>query len=150
MSENSLDIPRTYADDSAFTSDILDAILDEIESWATIIDNNQKQMLLDTFRLGQALDGDGAANLSKSLQDQHEFPLTMVYFDDFMEAVAALAATTISSVHWTGGGTNGTQAIVAGVGGWMELDTTATGSRTSTLTFTTANFDIAYAPRLEF
>ncbi len=52
---------------------------------------------------------------------------------DFDEPAAALSSTTIAKALFTGGGTNGTQAIIAGVGGIMELDSSATGSSTSTL-----------------
>lgn len=65
----------------------------------------------------------------------------MAYYDDFMEGANVLASTVIAGAHWTGGGTSGTQAVIAGVNGILELDTTATGSRTSTLVFTNANFD---------
>ena len=80
-----------------------------------------------------------------------QFNASDYYFcDEFTEAAAAIASTVISKCNWTGGGTSGGQAIVAGIGGWMELDTTSTGNRTSTLTYTTANFSGAYAPALEF
>jgi len=59
----------------------------------------------------------------------------MCWCDDFMEAAAALASTVYSKAHWTGAGTNGTQAIVAGLNGVMRLATTATGSSDSTLTY---------------
>ncbi len=73
----------------------------------------------------------------------------MYWCDDFMEAAAALASTVYSKAHWTGGGTSGTQTVTAGVGGTMVLATTSTGSRTSTLTFSTANFSSNYAPVFE-
>lgn len=72
------------------------------------------------------------------------------FCDDFDEGAAVLASCLHSKAFWTGGGTSGTQAIVAGVNGIMQLDTTATGSRSSTLTFTNANFNTNYAPGLEF
>lgn len=54
---------------------------------------------------------------------------------DFLESAAALASTTLASVFWTGGGTSGTQAVAADSGrGILRLDTTDTGSRTSTAT----------------
>lgn len=65
----------------------------------------------------------------------------MAYYDDFMEGANALASTLVAKGYWTGGGTSGTQSVIAGVNGILELDTTATGSRTSTLVFTNANFD---------
>jgi hypothetical protein len=73
----------------------------------------------------------------------------MQWTDDFLEGANALASTTISNVYWTGAGTNGTQAIIAGVNGIMQLDTSATGSSTSTLTFTTTDFDVANNPSME-
>jgi len=69
--------------------------------------------------------------------------------DEFMEAAAVLASTVYSKAHWTGAGTSGTQTIAAAPGGVMNLETTNTGSRTATLTFTTANFDAADIPCFE-
>ena len=58
--------------------------------------------------------------------------LRLVY--DFDEPAAALASTFIAKAKFAGGGTSGTQAIIEGVGGIMELDTGSTGSQSSTLT----------------
>jgi hypothetical protein len=71
------------------------------------------------------------------------------FIDDFLEPANSLASTVISKAYWTGGGTSGTQAIVAAPNGIMRLDTTATGSRTSTLTFSAADYDIASNPTFE-
>ena len=150
MSENVLDIPKPYHDDSALTEEMLDTMFNEIESWATVLLNDFKQLKLDCFKLGYSLDGDGNANLTKPIQDTVSFPDTLVFFDDFMESNAILASTFYSKTHWTGAGTAGTQAIVAGVGGFMRLDTTAAASSTSTLSFTSSNFDVLYAPKIEF
>lgn len=73
----------------------------------------------------------------------------MYYMEDFHEGANALASTTIAKDYWTGGGTSGTQAVIAGINGIIELDTTTTGSRTSTLTFTNANFQTNSNPTLE-
>jgi len=58
---------------------------------------------------------------------------------DFDEGANALASTVIAKALFTGGGTSGTQAIIAGVGGVMQLDTGATGSQSSTLALTNAS-----------
>lgn len=52
---------------------------------------------------------------------------------DFAEKAASLASTSYAPLY-AGAGTNGTQAIVASLEGKMRLDTSATGSSTSTLT----------------
>lgn len=67
--------------------------------------------------------------------------------DVFVEAPAALASTIYSKAHWTGGGTNGTQSIVAG--GLMQLSTGALASSTSTLDFTNAAFPNSLQPSME-
>lgn len=56
------------------------------------------------------------------------------YKHDFDEKAAALASTSMN-YYYTGGGTSGTQAIVASEGGVIQLSTTSTGSRSSTLTY---------------
>jgi hypothetical protein len=73
----------------------------------------------------------------------------LYWVDDFMEAANLLASTKYSVAYWTGAGTSGTQTIVAGLCGEMQLATTGTANRTSTLTFTTANFDTDYASVME-
>ena len=62
----------------------------------------------------------------------------MYWCDDFAEAGAVLGSTVYSKCHWTGGGTNGTQTVTASPGGTIVLATTATGNRTSTLTYSGA------------
>lgn len=55
----------------------------------------------------------------------------------------ALASTLVAKAYWTGGGTSGTQTVRNGAGGtfsadvwtYVELDTTSTASRSSTMTF---------------
>lgn len=56
------------------------------------------------------------------------------YKHDFDEAAAALASTSMN-YYYTGGGTSGTQAIAAVEGGVIQLSTTSTGSRSSTLIY---------------
>lgn len=56
------------------------------------------------------------------------------YKHDFDEIAAALASTSMV-YYYTGGGTSGTQAIAAVEGGVIQLSTTSTGSRSSTLTY---------------
>jgi len=56
------------------------------------------------------------------------------YKHDFEEAAAALASTSMN-YFYTGGGTSGTQEILAVENGEMALKTTATGSRSSTLIY---------------
>lgn len=73
----------------------------------------------------------------------------MYHESEFMETAAALASTVLSKLYWTGGGTNGTQAVIAGANGILQMDTTATGSSTSALIFTTANFATNNAPVFE-
>lgn len=73
----------------------------------------------------------------------------MYFCDDFMEAPAALASTGNSKVYWTGSGTNGTQAIIAGANGLLQLDTSATASSTSIVDFTAANLSVLKNPSFE-
>jgi hypothetical protein len=61
----------------------------------------------------------------------------MTSFFEFDEVAGAIA-TSAAAFHWTGGGTDGTQAIAATANGSMLLDTTATGSRSSSLTYSAA------------
>lgn len=62
-----------------------------------------------------------------------DIEVNRLYWQDvFCESAAALASTVFSKAHWTGAGTNGTQAISSAA--VMTIDTTATGSSTSTLT----------------
>lgn len=150
MAVNNLSIPRQYQSTNYIDKDGLDLIFDTIEKWALNNNRNLNQIVLDLFKRGYALSNDGAADFNKTIQDQLEFPNVLVWQDDFMEAAASLSSTVYSNAHWTGSGTNGTQAIVAGVGGWCRLDTTSTSSSTSILTFTTANFDTTSNPIVEF
>lgn len=73
----------------------------------------------------------------------------MMYEEDFNEVAAALASTVLPNAHWTGAGTNGTQAIIAGANGILQMDTTAGANSTSTMTFTNANFNTNNAPIFE-
>lgn len=61
---------------------------------------------------------------------------------EFDELPAALASTVIANAHWVGAGTSGTQTIRTEGADfsdddvtYVQLSTTATGSRTSTMTF---------------
>lgn len=56
------------------------------------------------------------------------------YKHDFDEIGAVLASTSMA-YYYTGGGTSGTQTIAAAECGEMQLSTTATGSRSSTLIY---------------
>lgn len=71
------------------------------------------------------------------------------FVDDFLEPANSLSSTVISKAYWTLGGSSGTAAIVAAVNGIMQLDTTATGSRTASLTYGAADFDVASNPTFE-
>jgi hypothetical protein len=66
---------------------------------------------------------------------------------EFDEGANLLAASSMN-YYFTGGGTAGTQSIITDENGTMELDTTATGSRSSTLTYTSANFNTNNAPEM--
>lgn len=111
-----------------------------------------------TFSVGAALnnwdrvrvDRNGNATFAGAVTGARFNDTRLYWCDDFMETAALLASTVYSKAHWTGGGTNGTQTVTAGVGGTIALDTTNTGSRTSTLAFATADFSTNYAPTLEF
>jgi hypothetical protein len=59
-------------------------------------------------------------------------------FDEVIPAGGALASTVIAKAYWTGGGTNGTQTLNDDANGnytEIQLSTTDTASRTSTLLF---------------
>ena len=132
------------------TEAMVNSMFDDASVCMGFINNNVRQVIKDTFIPGYDVDNDGNSNYSKSVESRVLFPDVLVWEDDFMEAAAALASTVYSKAHWTGGGTLGTQAVIAGINGIMQLDTTATGSRSSTLTLTSANLDTLYAPKVEF
>jgi hypothetical protein len=74
----------------------------------------------------------------------------MTYFEDFLEAPAALVSTVIAKATWTGGGTNGTQTVSASANGTMALATSSTASSTSILQFTSlASFLASKCPTFE-
>lgn len=84
-----------------------------------------------TFNDGVTFSDDVTADIvTASVFDQTR----VGYKHDFDEAAAALASTSMN-YYYTGGGTSGTQAIAAVEGGVMQLSTTSTGSRSSTLTY---------------
>ena len=68
------------------------------------------------------------------------------FFCHFDEPANALASTTIAKAYFTGGGTDGTQAVAVTGNGVINLSTTATGSRTSTLTYSGPALDNDASP----
>jgi len=99
----------------------------------TLFDVNGDADISGDLNVQQDIDASGSIEAEKLNQTK------MYWCDDFMETAADLASTVISKVYWTGGGTSGTQAIAADANGVMQLSTTATGSRSSTLTYSGAS-----------
>lgn len=84
-----------------------------------------------TFNDGVTFSDDVTADIvTASVFDQTR----VGYKHDFDEIAAALASTSMV-YYYTGGGTSGTQAIAAVEGGVIQLSTTSTGSRSSTLIY---------------
>lgn len=99
----------------------------------TLFDVNGDADISGDLNVQQDIDASGSIEAEKLNQTK------MYWCDDFMETAADLTSTVISKVYWTGGGTSGTQAIAADANGVMQLSTTATGSRSSTLTYSGAS-----------
>lgn len=150
MTVNNLDIPRNYSDDAPFTEDIVDEIVDSIETFALNTNQNIKQILLDLFSAGYQLDNDGRANYSAPLEDRIEFPAYLTWCDDFIEQAGSLGASIFSGAHWYGEGV-GTQDIVADAhNGIIRLATTATASRSSSIKTIQKFLDTAYDIEIEW
>lgn len=101
-----------------------------------------------------AADGDGAGNIVNQKVDIGDTgtdinligiirPTKYQNFIDFDEGANAWAATTFAKALYTltTDGANGSGAVVAGIGGWAELDTSALANSWAAITFTNANFD---------
>lgn len=149
MADNNLDITRNYSDDRPLTKDIIDQFLDDIKVWADIEVRNTKQMLLDIFSEGYALDHDGIRNYSKSLQDQMRLPNQFEMFFDFNEAAGVLQGTDYHDIYWMEGGSNGSINVREDANGTVRIATEAAVSDPY-LEYRLDNLDPLLSTEIEF
>lgn len=149
MSQNILDIIKSYRDGRPITAAHLDVVFDAIQTWATIETRNIKQILLDVFSTGYQVDNDGRANLVKSLQDQDLFPNKNILQYDFIDTAGNLSATIFHNIWWVSALTNATATITNTLNGNLRLATTSGGVASGVVSYRFSAFDPLNSPSFE-
>lgn len=149
MAENVMEITRGYADDRPLTSAILDAAFDDIKAWADIEVRNTRQILLDLFSSGYALDHDGVKNLTKPLQEEINFPSKFQMHFDFNESAGVIQGSDYHDIYWVEGGSNGSATIREDANGVLRIATEAAASDPY-IEYRFDNIDPLLKPEIEF
>jgi len=121
-----------YANSS--TDGQLDLVADvEIQIATVLLDVNSNIDVSGTSTFG------GEATFSDDITagfvNVEEITESRVHYKHEFDEIGAVLASTSMVYYYTGGGTSGTQTIVAAECGEMQLSTTATGSRSSTMIY---------------
>lgn len=89
-------------------------------------------------------------SLNNPIPLESPFSIENLQWDwEFLDNAAALASTDLSQFYWTGGGANGTQAVVEAGGGTCNLATDTANDDSSSILYAQDSLNIDKNPRIE-
>lgn len=129
----------------------------DVQNGLTIFNNyyNRAYSIFTDWPEGRISDGNGnnayvsMDNIGNILHVSNIGETRLHWAWNFIEAAAALASTNLSKLFWTGGGTNGTQAVVEATGGRCNLITNTGNDDSSSILYPHDTFTTSKNPKIK-